>query len=298
MTRWSRLLAAVTLLMSGCGSGLSSHSHPTRSARESGGIPSADGVQAPPGLRGAWPVPRLHHPKTIEITTASTGLKLDPHTDYVLRLPVGHALRAPLGLRIVGGHNVVIIGGQVHVPGAQRALELVDQTGIVHIQDVAFTGAHLIEGIDLGEPDGATVELEDISMAEVHGSHSTDHADLVQTWAGPNRLLINGFVGSTDYQGFFLLPNQLYKGPPPSLFDLRNVVINDRSGSYALWREPGFPLRVQNVVVEPNPAHRERNYWLWPEPSSGNRSWRSVRAGTDPRLVREVVSAATGYGTR
>jgi hypothetical protein len=285
-------LALAGGLLSGCGAGASDPAH-----RAFGSAPQG-GATPGPVHHVAWPAPKLHHPRTIDITAQTTGLKLDPHTDYILRLPRHGAVRAPLGLRINGGHNVVMIGGTVHVPGAQRAMELVDQTGTVHVEGVRFTGSHLIEGIDLSEPHGATVQLENIEMAEVHGSYSTHHADLIQTWAGPKRLLVDGFVGSTDYQGFFLLPNQLYTGPAPKLFDLRNVAINARRGSYALWRQPGFPLRLSNVVVSPNPQHPQRDYWLWPKPSTGDRSWTRVRRGTDPRLRRAVNDSDLSDGVR
>lgn len=244
-----------------------------------------------------WPVPRLKHPTTITLTAHTPShLELNPATDYVLRLPLGRPLHVPRGFELVGGHNVVMVGGTLHIERRSGAMTLIDQTGTVHIEGVRFTGPHLLEGFDLSESRGATVELERVYVATVHGSYQTNHADLIQTWAGPRRLLLDGFVGSTDYQGFFLLPNQYYRGPAPRLFDLRNVYIDDRGG-YALWLQssPHVPLHVSNVAVWPNPHKRQRDQWLWPKPSD-SRTWRAVTASQT--IPQRAVSLARPAGIR
>jgi hypothetical protein len=242
----------------------------------------------------AWPAPALHDPQVIQLTSAHTNIVLNGDRDYILELPRGKPLQAPNGLTIAGGHNVVMIGGTVNVPDRSGAALLEDQTGTIHIEGVRFTGPQLMEGFDLSESDKATVELENIYLSEVHGGFKTNHADLIQTWAGPGRLLIDGFSGSTQYQGFFLLPNQHYNGPPPKLFDLRNVYINDSQGAYALWvsdQYGPFPVHVQNVAVTPNPLRTWRGWWLWPKPSTGEGTWdqvvsaRAAPAAVEPRIA-------------
>lgn len=244
----------------------------------------AAGPGSSPSARGSttvsWPAPALQDPQVIQLTSTNTHLKLDQHRDYVLLLPRHAPLQAPGGLSIWGGHNVVMTGGTVEVPDRSGAAALTDQTGTIHIEGVRFTGPQLMEGIDLSESAGATVELENVYVATVHGSYRTNHADLIQSWAGPRRLLVDGFWGSTQYQGFFLLPNQHYDGPAPKLFDLRNVYINDSQGAYALWLQstPRVPLHVSNMSVTPNPARTWRGWWLWPKPSTGDSTWTGVRA--------------------
>ena len=244
----------------------------------------------------AWPAPRLQSPKVVTLSPSNTNLKLDLQKDYVLKLPHGQALRTPRGLSIYGGHNVVLRGGTVNVTGRAGALTLHDQTGVMHVENVRLTGRRLMEGIDLSESKRATVQLENVFVSRVHGSYRTNHADLIQTWAGPRKLLIDGFVGSTNYQGFFLLPNQLYKGPPPKLFDFRNVYIDARRGGYALWRQdkPSFPLKLSHVYVQPNPSKPGRDLWLQPKPSTGNPSWNAVKTGVPAGVVKRVSTAAAG----
>jgi hypothetical protein len=273
-------------LLAGCGS---------QTHARSNGASRGRGENDLNGEPNPWPAPSMRSPVTIDLTPSRTNLTLKPNVDYVLNLPRDEPLRAPQGLHVDGGHNVVMTGGVVDVPDAARALYLSDQTGIVHIEGVRFTGKELTEGIDLSEARGATVELEDIVIPEVHGSYTTNHADLIQTWAGPKRLLVDGFAGSTDYQGFFLAPNQLYSGPPPRLFELRNVFIDDRVGDYALWRAPGFPMKVEDVQIEPNPKRPERDYWLWPKPSTGSRDWDAVRVGTGGQALQDVSAAGLKY---
>lgn len=247
----------------------------------------------------AWPAPALHDPQVIHLTSANTNLKLSDSRDYVLELPRDTPLQAPAGLTIAGGHNVVMVGGTINVPGRSGAGLLENQTGTVHIEGVRFTGPQLMEGLDLSEPDGATVELENIYFATVHGSYTTNHADLIQSWAGPKRLLVDGLVGSTQYQGFFLLPNQHDPGPPPQLFDLRNVYINDSGGAYALWLQttPAVPLHVFDVSVTPNQARTWRGWWLWPKPLNGDATWRKVRAvqALPPEIRRQATRAGLAY---
>jgi len=247
---------------------------------------------APAGL--PWPAPKLTNPTIIQLTAKTpSSLVLDPRQDYVLQLPTGHPLNVPHGFSIWGGHNVVMVGGTLNILDRGGVMDLTDQTGTVHIEGVRFTGRRLMEGFDLSEPKGATVEFENVYVSTVHGSENTNHADLIQTWAGPRRLLVDGFVGSTDYQGFFLLPNQLYKGPAPRQFDLRNVFIQDRGG-YALWLQskPKVPLHLSNVFISPNPTKPAPDQWLWPALTSEG-TWPGVTAvNSAPGEVAAMARAA------
>ncbi len=248
----------------------------------------------------AWPAPALHDPQVIQITSANTNVVLNGNRDYILKLPMGKPLQAPHGLTIAGGHNVVLVGGTVNVPDRSGAVQLEAQTGTIHIEGVRFTGPQLMEGFDLSESDKATVELENIYIDKVHGGFTTNHADLIQTWAGPGRLLVDGLWGSTQYQGFFLLPNQHYDGPPPTLFDLRNVYINDSQGGYALWLQtsPRVPLHLSNVAVTPNPVRTWRGWWLWPKPSTGDTTWNQVASTHSPPAATHPRIASAGIDYR
>jgi hypothetical protein len=263
-----------------------------------GGGTSDSGTSSPPKGKQevSWPAPKLDHPKTVELKDGKNDLQLDLHRDYVLKLPRDRPLDVPGGLRIYGGRNVVLIGGTVNVTDRSPGALLHDQTGTMHLEGVRFTGKQMTEGIDLDQSKGATVQIENVYVDTVHGSYATNHADLMQSWAGPRRLLIDGFYGRTQYQGFFLLPNQHYDGPPPKLFDLRNVYIDAPTGGYALWRSPSnFPLRVSNVFVRPNLQKGGRDQWLWPKPSTGDPSWRKVRVGAPAQVAKRTAAAGTSY---
>lgn len=253
---------------------------------------------APAAAHARWRRPTLVRPTTVVADAEHRELILDLRRDYVIKLKRGMT-QIPGGLSVWGGHNVVLDGGHINVPDRAGGMVLKSQTGTIWIHGLHISGRRLMEGIDLDERQPhATVVLQNVLIDRVHGSFQTNHADLLQTWAGPSRLLIDGFTGTTDYQGFFLLPNQWFDGPPPQLFELRNVNIVD-DGGYALWRStrPSFPLRLENVYVRPNPAKRDRDWWLWPKPSTGDRSWRSVIASRPPggNFVRATRGGAAGH---
>jgi hypothetical protein len=262
-----------------------------------GGRASAVPARPDGGHHVTWPAPSLRNPITIALRPGRTNLRLDSRRDYLLRLPSDRPLDAPGGLRISGGHHVVLIGGAIRVRGKAGGMLLQGQTGTVHIEGVRLFGPGMVEGIDLSEGLGAVVQLQNIWIDEVHGSQRTNHADLIQTWAGPRRLRVDGLVGKTGYQGFFLLPNQHFRGAAPKRFDLRNVFIDAATGGYALWRQthPGFPLSTRNVWVTPNARKSGRDLWLWPKPSSGDRSWDRVREGRPRDVIKRVRAAGVNY---
>jgi hypothetical protein len=193
----------------------------------------------------------------------------------------------------VGGRNVVFENCDIDLTNPDWAGRFSDQSGTLWIHDVHFGGADLTGGVQLQEP-GATVVMRDVLFDKVYGSQSTNHAELIQTWAGPGRLLIDGLTGSTTYQGLFLLPNQHYDGPPPTVFDLRHIDIDDSQGAYALWLgdvsdspdgdASGAILtwNVQDVYVVPN--------------STGDPTWDSAQSGAPPggSYVGATSSGAAG----
>jgi hypothetical protein len=190
--------------------------------------------------RLSWAPPMLSQPTVVRIGPGKRNVKLDASEDAIIVLP---ETRQDLGggVTITGGHNVVMIGGEVYIgPGVsgkadRRGLYLRSQTGTVHVEGVALTG-HLIDGIDFEEDQGATVQIENVFVEHCYGSYSTDHADVIQTWAGPAKLRVDGLRATTDYQGFFLLPNQHFTGAAPTEFTFRRSIVTMTSKSqYALW---------------------------------------------------------------
>jgi len=262
------------------------------------GPPASPSAPAP---ASAWDRPALSDPTTVQISPTNHDLVLDQSRDYVLVCPPGR-LELPSKLSVWGGHDVVLENCDLAVSSDWVAY-LHDQTGTLWIHDVHFGGTNLGGGIQLEEP-GATVVMRDVLFDEVVGSYTTNHAELIQTWSGPSRLLIDGLSGSTSYQGLYLLPNQYYTGPEPTVWDLRNIDIDNSQGGYALWvsdQDGAFPLNVKDVWIVPNPAKTWRGWWLWgfggqDSNAPGQGTWANVSAGAPPSgsYVHATANGAAG----
>lgn len=291
LTRRSRLLAAVCVVIVAAGVGVGVWL--TRGKPASGPAPGV----APPMTNSPaalqWAPPTLSHPQTIKLSAKNRELELDPNRDYRLVMP-DTPLSVAGGLSIAGGHNVVLIGGALDAPSAKQAPDPQDrrgvylkgQTGVVHIEGLRL-GGDLTEGFDLDERLGATVQIENVVVGTVHGSRDTNHADVIQTWAGPAKLLVDGLRASSDYQGFFLLPNQHWaEGPAPQAFDIRRSVITLTSSSgYGVWvpdSAPWFHGDGLTIVTEKS----DRGKVLWPASQLT-----SVRVAA-PRSVNDGSSGA------
>jgi hypothetical protein len=270
----------------------------------------------PPGDGGgsvggklAFAPPALDAPTTIEVSAANRALKLAPDRDYIIDMPDGPLVAAG-GLSISGGRNVVLIGGHIHhdrwwsdEPGkSNRGLMLQGQTGTIHIEGLLVSG-NIGEGINLSQTQGAIVQLQNIRIESATGTQSSNHADLIQTWAGPRRLLIDRFTGYTSYQGFFLLPNQWYSGPAPERFELRNVnLVGDPAGAgYLFWVDSNrtrFPVVTHNLWAQSSASKAgDRNQFLWPQPKTGDGTWNLVQEGR-PAGGDIVTRASAGANYR
>lgn len=218
-----------------------------------------------------WAPPALSHPRTIRLSAKDRALDLDPKVDYRLVMP-HHPITVAGGLSITGGHNVVLIGGTLNVPSTRQApdaqlrrgIYLKGQTGVIHIEGLKL-GGDLSEGFDLDERLGATVQIENVQVGMVHGSRDTNHADVVQTWAGPATLRIDGLRARSDYQGLFLLPNQRWSdGPTPRSFDIRrSVIVLAAAAGYGVWvpdQAPWFHANGLTIVTDKS----DRAQVLWP----------------------------------
>ncbi|MDQ2967058.1 MAG: hypothetical protein M3R37_01910 [Actinomycetota bacterium] len=243
-----------------------------------------------PGPRLQWPPPRLDRALTVRVDARHRELHLDSTRDYVVKLPRA-ALRVKGGLVIDGGHNVVLVGGEIQIPPSlpsasaedRRGLYLENQTGTVHVEGLLIRGRDLSEGINLSEGAETVVQLENIRVENVHARDtehwSDNHPDVVQTWAGPAELRVDRLTGSTDYQGFFLAPTQ-FGGVDSRLFDLRHVNLR---GTYPctcilLWISGGSPLSLRDVWLQPNRRQTlARSVWPAADPR-----WAGLRAGKPP----------------
>lgn len=255
-----------------------------------GGGDAASEARRPAASRHplTWAPPALDAPETVRPTTKDRRLDLDPGRDYVVQMPAT-PLDGPGGLTIRGGRNVVLIGGDISVSrsapggyvGARRGLMLSGQTGTVHIEGLLIHGKGLSEGINLAEPFGATVQLQNIRVATVRAdderTFSDNHPDVLQTWAGPANLRVDGLTGATDYQGFFLHPYQFPVKKRVERFEFKRVNIRGTpTARYLLWQATRFPLHASEVFITSRRVSRKRIGSLWPRKS---RTWSRVRRG-------------------
>lgn len=227
--------------------------------------------------------PVLTTPTTITMSSGTSYVSMDPARDYIIKIKPGTVFPRPLSL--VGGRNVVFEDAVMqYAPplGADpdwlvRGLYLVDQTGVMWVSNLQIRGP-LSEGIDLSQKKGASVVLRNIVVDPVSGSQDGHHADVLQTWAGPGRLVVDGLTGTSNFQGVFLQPADTWDGPDPDFIVLRNIHLDMSQGIYALmsYAHGAYPIVATDISVKYNPIRPSRDQWLWPKPSTGDTTWANV----------------------
>lgn len=237
-------------------------------------------------------------PRVVRVRAGGGTIRLAPRHDY--RIVLGEPLREVGGLRIVGGRNVVLVGGHITIPragpgasaGDRRGLLISGQTGTVHVEGLLIDndGGDLSEGIDIAAP-RAVVQIQNTRVAGIHardGKRFTDnHPDVIQTFGGVRELRVNRLTGTTTYQGLFLRGDS----GPVGRVELSKVnIVGFPTARYLLWKRcrdpypapcdgPDFPMGVTDVWVRPARG-RSLRLSLKPEPPEG--PWGGVREGTPP----------------
>ena len=239
-----------------------------------------------------WSPPELENPTTIKVSDANRSLKLDQTKDYIVELPKDQPLNG--GLSIWGGRNVVVIGGEILVSSNDlRSVYLQQNTGMMHFEGIHVRGLNagdLKEGFNFNHRQtNCVVQIQNVRIEKVHGSRDGHHADILQTWAGPAELRIDGLTGFTQYQGMFLLPNQHFTfekgGFLPKKWIFKNINLEgDEESAYMLWApSPAqqWSIEIENVWVKPQASKRgNRDMFLWPKPTQANdQFWADVKEG-------------------
>ena len=151
-------------------------------------------------------------PTTVKVGPGGGQFTLQPGKDYVVKIG---DVSGPV--RLVGGRNVVLIGGHITIPWAgadasissRLGLYLKGQTGTVHVEGLLIdnAGGDLSEGIQINAPD-AVVQIQNVRIDGVHArdevNFSDNHPDLIQPWGGVQALRIDHLSGSDRLPG--LLP--------------------------------------------------------------------------------------------
>ena len=236
-----------------------------------------------------WSPPALTSPTTITVTNANkrAAANLDPKKDYIVK--IGEKITGAGSVVIVGGRNVVLIGGEIshnetggpeNDPGKdQRALYLKNWTGTMHIEGLYISGSTLGEGIDVDtRTPGSILQLQNIRVDTVHGSQATNHADIVQNWGGPTYYRIDRLTGSTDYQGFMTQPTQFDSAMVTKELDFRNVNITGTVSGYKFFRAGGTEkLSFTNVYFQPLSGSSRKPYYPESDPA-----FAAIKIGTAP----------------
>ena len=255
----------------------------TRAFRASGPLslqPSANGfvVRAsdtvdpapdPHGQKLRWAPPQLTMPTTVKVGPGGGQFTLQSGKDYVVK--VGD-VSGPV--RLIGGRNIVLIGGHITIPWAgadasissRLGLYLKGQTGTVHVEGLLIdnAGGDLSEGIQINAPD-AVLQIQNVRIDGVHArdevNFSDNHPDLIQPWGGLQALRIDHLSGTTDCQGFFLVGNE----GPIGRVDLRNIdIVGTSTSRYLFWQAQKIPVHIDNMWISPAPS-RSLGGSVWPD---------------------------------
>ncbi len=263
-----------------------------------------------------WAPPQLSNPQTINLTTKPQSLNLDPSKDYILKFP-----RTPIVaqfndndvLFISGGHNIVMIGGEIYIPNLpdtqngvkgndnqRQAMRLDSNTGTVFIEGIEVSGT-CMDFIDISAPK-ATVIFQNVRVEQCRShdevNYSDEHPDLIQPWGGAHAIYIDGFTGFTDAQGFQL---------DTDLGVVGNIIIKHANigriaslpnlGMYYMWQDCNSNLcgSTQNPdPLSPNMPHwdmSDDSFYIQP---GGNSFGKSVWPDVDHAPPKNAVLAPDG----
>lgn len=267
-----------------------------------------------------WAPPLLSKPTTVEATSGLDPdiLRLDRARDYVVKLPRSGLHGA---LELNGGHNVVLIGGHITVPsGANQtdngadntdtALYIRGATGTVHVEGLLLDADRdvMFDGIDINAP-RAVVQIENVRMVGVYGSHSTEHADAIQTWGGAKDLRVDRLTADGDYQGLTIAPDvgrirsaEIHHldltadRRPPSL------AASTTGGGIMIWLTRGIgtcdasPVTFDDVYVLNRTQRIATSNTVWP-PSTSELSCAGHRNGAQMSWPRLPVTGDVNFGS-
>jgi hypothetical protein len=263
-------------------------------------VSTSETGEAAPAPAGplTWAPPRLTMPTTIQVGPEGGQFNLESGKDYVVEVGDVSGIG---GVRLIGGRNIVVVGGHITIPwagdnasiGDRVGLYLKNQTGTVHVEGLLIdnAGGDLSEGIQINAPDAA-VQIENCRVEGIHARDETNftdnHPDLIQPWGGVKALRVDRFSGVTDYQGFFLVGSSGRIGK----VDLRNVNISGTDTSrYLFWQEDSVPVDLQNVWMDPA-RNRSLGGSVWPDKNAADP--RTAIVNPDGSVQWQPVTGITG----
>ena len=221
-------------------------------------------------------------------------LALSALKDWTVKLPP-----EPLegGLDINGGHNVIIIGGEIDLP-TPCATDGNVCHGINISRNSNSTGEGYIEGVLIRNPDPshsrytgdgidvntsatANVTLQNVRIEGIDGcdaNGNSAHADVFQPYGANGAVLhVDHLTGTTDFQGMEINPDTA--APSSGVYKNVNIRVlsNPHSGCagavgnhYVWWLTAGndtcatYPITLTNVFAG-EPASSLQHNAIWPD---------------------------------
>ncbi len=213
------------------------------------------GTPPPPGLL-PWAPPALTTPTTISPPASGGPSRYDltPGQDYIIDMPGSPMIHDRAGfpvLKLVGGRNVVIIGGEIRIdnivpPGHSVAdaqcIHVENQTGVVHLEGLYLHGAGCGQGVLMNY--GSTsahprVQMQNCRIETLHPITTPDvvHPDGVQSEQGPYEFWVYNYTCASAGTILQLQPHNLAGGTPIGTWNLENIngwQVSNKG--YALWK--------------------------------------------------------------
>lgn len=254
----------------------------------------------------APPAPALDHPLTIAIENRPTPqhFRLKPGQDYIFRIgPSSGGFIESSGIKIVGGRNIVIVGGHIKRPDGSQTndpetgqpnhvpkvtLNLLGQTGTTYVAGLLVdnNGQFGADGIDFGGADiGGGMQsgdfvLHDVRIEGIAGTvraangHPVAHADGVQFWGPVRSLTIDDATIVSSYQGLNLQPE----------FPLGHVTLNRVNLRYPPGEAHGYAFWLGDGQGLTNPTQYELHDVYVAPRGDGALPWQDSAIAPDTRM--------------
>jgi len=219
-----------------------------------------------------------HACATYQITENGQGHQytgLDPSKDWIVKLPGNGPQKG--GIDINGGHNVIIIGGEIDLTTPCTTDNSIchginisrdkNATGEVYIEGVliknldAKHSRYTGDGIDVNTDATANVTLQNIRVEGIDGCGANGfsaHADVFQPYGAKNTdIQVDHLTGTTDFQGMQIDPD--ITSPRSGTYKNVNITILSNphpgcmgSAQYGWWLTGGdntcdtYPITLSN----------------------------------------------------
>jgi chitodextrinase len=223
----------------------------------------------PPPTSGSvkWPAPTLTNPTTVQVSNSNNRLYLSSGQDYIIRMP-STPLTATGGLWIIGGRNVVLVGGEIFDDTPISSSESIDnayglylkeQTGTVHIEGLWIHGRGIGQTIAMQQNSGATVQVQNCRLEALHPVGHV-HTDTIQSWAGPRTLRLYQSTLISNGVVIQVQPREHgYSGSLENWHYERLDLVHQTAATYALNKSasgsPFWPEYHKDLWLKTDPTH-------------------------------------------